>query len=219
MDYLRSRQRMVQDQILSRGIKDPKVLEAMETVPRHLFVPDALRGQAHSDIALPIGEGQTISQPFIVAYMTEALRLRGSERVLEIGTGSGYQAAVLSCLADRVYSIERIRALLERARKALDLIQCRNVITRLFDGSLGWKEEGPFDAILVTAAAPAIPHPLLEQLKAGGRLIVPVGEKGGQRLLRVQRGPNGFSKEDLIECNFVALVGEHGWEKTKKTSG
>ncbi|MBU1206749.1 MAG: protein-L-isoaspartate(D-aspartate) O-methyltransferase [Proteobacteria bacterium] len=212
-DYFRARQRMVKEQIIGRGIKDPRVIAAMEQVPRHLFVPETLQGQAYGDSALPIGEGQTISQPFMVAFMTEALMLRGDERVLEIGTGSGYQTAILAKLADRVYSVERIRSLLERARKNFDQVQCRNVMTRLFDGSYGWKEEGPFDAIMVTAGAPSVPPPLLEQLKIGGVLVIPVGDKNSQRLLSVRRKKRGFSEEDLRECSFVALVGEHGWEK------
>ncbi|MDI6755509.1 MAG: protein-L-isoaspartate(D-aspartate) O-methyltransferase [Thermodesulfobacteriota bacterium] len=213
LDYLKAREKMVKEQIINRGIKDPRVIAAMEQVPRHLFVPETLHGQAYGDSALPIGEGQTISQPFMVAFMSEALGLRGDERVLEIGTGSGYQTAILARLADRVYSVERIRSLLERARKVLDLVQCRNVITKLFDGSFGWKEEGPFDAILVTAGSPEIPKPLMDQLKIGGRLVIPVGDKNSQRLLRVRRNRRGFSQENLRECSFVALLGEHGWEK------
>lgn len=213
LDYLKAREKMVKEQIINRGIKDPRVIAAMEQVPRHLFVPETLHGQAYGDSALPIGEGQTISQPFMVAFMSEALGLRGVERVLEIGTGSGYQTAILAKLADRVYSVERIRSLLEKARKNFDQLQCRNVMTRLFDGSYGWKEEGPFDAILVTAGAPSIPPPLLEQLKIGGGLVIPIGDKNSQRLLRVRRKKRGWSEEALRECSFVALVGEHGWEK------
>jgi protein-L-isoaspartate(D-aspartate) O-methyltransferase len=215
-DYFRARQRMVKEQIIGRGIREPRVIAAMEQVPRHLFVPETLQGQAYGDSALPIGEGQTISQPFMVAFMSEALGLRGDERVLEIGTGSGYQTAILAKLADRIYSVERIRSLLERARKNFDQVQCRNVITRLFDGSYGWKEEGPFDAILVTAGAPSLPSPLMEQLKIGGVLVIPVGDKNSQRLLRVRRKKRGFPEEDLRECSFVALVGEHGWEKSAR---
>ncbi len=215
-DYARARQRMVREQVVARGIKDPRVIAAMEQVPRHLFVPETLHGQAYGDCALPIGEGQTISQPFIVAFMSEAMGLNGSERVLEIGTGSGYQTAVLASLADRVYSVERIRSLLEKARKSLDQIQCQNVITRLFDGSHGWREESPFDAILVTAGAPSLPSPLVEQLKVGGTLVIPVGDRDSQKLFRVRRKRKGFSQEDLGECSFVALVGEHGWGKGEK---
>jgi len=216
LDYAPARERMVREQIIGQNIKDPRVIEAMRKVPRHFFVPEALRGQAYGDSALPIGEGQTISQPHTVAYVCEALKLGGRERVLEIGTGSGYQAAVLAQLAERVFSVEKIRSLLERARKVLDQIQCQNVITRLFDGSYGWKEEGPFDAILVTAGAPFIPPPLLDQLKVGGRMIIPVGERNSQNLVRIHRGPEGFAEENLMTCNFVALVGKYGWVKRKR---
>ena len=207
---------MVASDLAKRGIKDARVLEAFRLVQRELFVPDKLLGFAYEDSPLPIGESQTISQPYIVAYMSEALGLQGHERVLEIGTGSGYQTAVLSRLGGRIYSVERIRSLLEQARKVLDLLECRNVITRLFDGSYGWKDEGPFDAILVTAAAPAVPRPLMEQLKVGGRMIVPIGSRDSQRLVRFHRGPRGLKEEELQECHFVALVGEHGWEKKPK---
>jgi protein-L-isoaspartate(D-aspartate) O-methyltransferase len=206
---------MVREQVLGRGIQDRRVVETLLKIPRHFFVPEALVGQAYADSALPIGEKQTITQPFMVAFMSQALNLKGKERVLEIGTGSGYQAAVLSSLAARVYSVERIRSLLERARKALDQIHCRNVLTRLFDGSYGWKEESPFDAILVTAGAPSIPKLLVEQLKVGGVLVIPVGTRKEQKLLRLRRGIDGFTQELLIDCHFVDLVGEHGWEKRK----
>jgi len=206
---------MVREQVLGRGIQEARVVEAMLKIPRHWFVPEALVGQAYADSALPIGEKQTISQPFMVAFMTQALNLKGKERILEIGTGSGYQTAILSCLAGRVYSVERIRSLLEHARKALDRIHCRNVLTRLFDGSYGWKEESPFDAILVTAGAPSIPKVLVEQLKVGGVLLIPVGTRKEQRLLRLRRGLEGIAQELLIDCHFVDLVGEHGWKKRK----
>jgi len=215
-DYSRARRRMVIEQVVGRGIVDPKVISAMEQIPRHLFAPASLLSQAYGDSALPIGEGQTISQPFIVAYMSEALELKGNERVLEIGTGSGYQTAILSRLAARVYSVERIRSLLEKARKVLDQIDCRNVLTKLFDGTYGWKEESPFDAIIVTAAAPSLPPPLGEQVKTGGVVVIPIGDQKEQRLVRLRKGRRGFIKEDLRECNFVALVGEHGWDKQKK---
>jgi protein-L-isoaspartate(D-aspartate) O-methyltransferase len=154
----------------------------------------------------------------MVAYMSEALGLRGSERVLEVGTGSGYQAAVLACLAERVYSVERIRSLLERARKTLDRIHCYNVVTKLSDGSYGWEEEAPFDAILITAGAPSLPQPLVAQLKTGGTMVIPVGERNSQKLIRVRKVSRGFSQEDLLECNFVSLVGEFGWAKREKWS-
>ena len=218
LDYIRTREKMVQEQIIDRGIKDPRVIEAMRKIPRHLFVPDALLGRAYGDTALPIGDGQTITQAYMVAYMSEALGLQGSERVLEVGTGSGYQAAVLACLAERVYSVERIRSLLERARKTLDRIHCHNVVTGLSDGSYGWQEEAPFDAILITAGAPSLPQPLVDQLKTGGTMVIPVGERNSQRLIRVRKDSRGWSEEDLMECNFVALVGEYGWAKREKWS-
>lgn len=204
---------MVREQVLGRGICDRRVIEAMLRIPRHFFVPEALWGQAHGDSALPIGEKQTITQPFMVAYLSQALLLKGKERILEIGTGSGYQAAVLSCLAARVYSVERIRSLLEGARKALDRIDCRNVLTRLFDGTYGWKEESPFDRILVTAGAPAIPAALVEQLKMGGVMVIPVGTRKEQKLLRIRRLPEGIAQELLRDCRFVDLVGDHAWKK------
>ena len=213
INYTKAREGMVREQIISRGIKDLRVIDALKQIPRHLFIPDALHGQAYGDFALPIGEGQTISQPYMVAYMSENLGLRGEERVLEIGTGTGYHTAVLSHLCGRVYSVERIRSLLEQARRVLERMQCQNVMTRLFDGSHGWKEEAPFDAILVTAGAPSLPRPLLEQLKIGGTMVIPVGSRNSQRLLKIRRGPEGLLEEDLMECNFVALVGEHGWAK------
>jgi protein-L-isoaspartate(D-aspartate) O-methyltransferase len=218
LDYTRAREKMVQEQIIDRGIQDPRVIEAMRKIPRHLFVPDALLGRAYGDTALPIGDGQTITQPYVAAYMTEALGLRGHERVLEVGTGSGYQAAILACLAERVYSVERIRSLLEKARKALDRVHCLNVMTKLSDGSYGWQEEAPFDAILITAGAPSIPPPLADQLKIGGTMVIPVGERNTQRLIRIRRDSRGWSEENLMKCNFVALVGEYGWAKREKWS-
>ena len=207
---------MVREQIIARGIKDPHVIDAMQQVPRDLFVPEALAGQAYGDFALPLGEGQTISQPYMVAYMSESLELTGNEHVLEVGTGTGYQTAVLSRLTARVYSLERIRSLLEKARKILEQIQCRNVITQLSDGSYGWKDEAPFDAIIVTAGSPSLPEPLIEQLKVGGTMIIPVGSRNVQRLIRVRRSARGLLEENLMECSFVALVGDHGWPKREK---
>ena len=212
--YRKQRMRMVDTQIRSRGIRDARVLGAMETIPRHLFVEEALRDQAYNDNPLPIGERQTISQPYIVALMTEALALQGMEKVLEIGTGSGYQTAVLAQIADRVCSIERIASLAGAARRMLDYLNAYNVAIRVGDGTFGWKEESPFDAILVTAGAPKIPSLLIEQLKAGGRLVIPVGDRYTQTLIRATRLSEktlDIKKEDLGGCRFVDLIGEHGW--------
>ena len=212
--YRKQRMRMVDTQIRSRGIRDVRVLRAMEETPRHLFVEEALRDQAYNDNPLPIGERQTISQPYIVALMTEALALQGMEKVLEIGTGSGYQTAVLAQIADRVCSIERIASLAGAARRMLDYLNAYNVAIRVGDGTFGWKEESPFDAILVTAGAPKIPSLLIEQLKAGGRLVIPVGDRYTQTLIRATRLSEktlDIKKEDLGGCRFVDLIGEHGW--------
>ena len=204
---------MVETQLIPRGIKDKRVINAMLTIPRHLFVPEeALWSQAYSDFPLPIGEKQTISQPYIVALMTEALELKGSERVLEIGTGSGYQTAILSMLAEKVYSIERISTLAARARKVLDSINCSNVVIKIGDGTLGWPEESPYDAILTTAAAPEIPKCYVDQLKIGGRLIIPVGDVYSQVLVKVIKTKDGIIKQDMGGCRFVKLIGRYGWK-------
>jgi protein-L-isoaspartate(D-aspartate) O-methyltransferase len=208
-----ARQRMVDEQIASRGIKDVLVLHAMNKVPRHRFVEEALQGQAYNDYPLPIGEKQTISQPYMVALMTEALELKGDERVLEIGTGSGYQAAILAELAEWVYSIERIRSLANRARKLFDELDIYNVEIKVSDGTQGWKEKAPFQAITVTAGTPEIPQPLLDQLDLGGRLVVPIGDAFSQTLVRVIRTNEGFKREDMGGCHFVKLIGEYGWQE------
>jgi protein-L-isoaspartate(D-aspartate) O-methyltransferase len=213
LDFTMARKRMVDEQIASRGIKDVHVLHAMSKVPRHRFVEEALQGQAYNDYPLPIGEKQTISQPYMVALMTEALELKGDETVLEIGTGSGYQAAILSELAEWVYSIERIRSLANRARKLFDELDIYNVEIKVSDGTHGWKEKAPFHAITVTAGAPEIPQPLLDQLDLGGRLVVPIGDAFSQTLVRVIRTEEGFKQEDLGGCHFVKLIGEHGWQE------
>lgn len=213
MDYAIARRLMVERQIIGRGVNDRLVLDAMMGVPRHLFVEEALRGQAYGDYPLPIGEKQTISQPFMVAYMTAALSLRGGEKVLEIGTGSGYQAAILSQIASRVYSVERIAILARRARRVLDSIGCQNVNIKLSDGTLGWEEEAPFDGIVVTAGAPTVPPHYLDQLAIGGRLVLPVGSRGTQVLKRItRRGMTDFVEENLLDCRFVPLIGKDGWE-------
>lgn len=210
--YERARRAMVETQLVSRGIGQPRVLDAMRTVPRHLFVDDALADSAYGDYPLPIGEGQTISQPFMVAFMTEALELTGPEKVLEVGTGSGYQTAVLSMLADRVFSIERKPRLAQRARRILDELQCTNVVIRIGDGTLGLPEEAPFDAIIVTAASPSIPPAYTEQLAEGGRLVIPVGEEFVQTLMRIRKENGRLVEEDLGACRFVKLIGRYGWK-------
>lgn len=211
LDFAKAREKMVDEQLASRGIKDMRVLNAFCKVPRHLFVEEALHGQAYNDYPLPIGQKQTISQPYMVALMTQALELRGDERVLEIGTGSGYQSAILAELAEWVYSVERIRSLANRARKILEQLLCYNVEIRVFDGTEGWKEKAPFHAITVTAGAPEIPQPLLDQLATGGRLVVPVGDVFSQTLVRVIRTEGGFKREDMGGCHFVRLIGKYGW--------
>ncbi len=204
---------MVRDQIRSRGVTNPLVLKAMERVPREEFVPPSSRERAYEDCPLPIGYDQTISQPYIVAYMTQALRLCGGEKVLEIGTGCGYQAAVLAEIASRVYSIERIGELADRAKKTLESLGYCNVEIKVGDGTLGWPEHAPYDAIIVTAGGPKVPPPLVEQLKEGGRLVMPVGEyRFHQSLVRVTKGVGGkINKEFLIDVLFVPLLGEEGW--------
>lgn len=213
--YQKQRSRMVESQLKSRGIKDVRILKAMETIPRHLFVDEGLADQAYNDNPLPIGQGQTISQPYVVALMTEALELKGGEKVLEIGTGSGYQTAILAELADRVFSIERVASLAAQARKVLDLLNYYNVAIRVGDGTYGWKEESPFDAIIVTAGAPSLPRIFIEQLAVGGRLVLPVGGRLSQELLKVVRqseDPDDIKTMDLGGVRFVDLIGEHGWK-------
>jgi protein-L-isoaspartate(D-aspartate) O-methyltransferase len=211
--YRIAREKMVETQIKARGIKDERVLEAMLKVPRHLFVDEALRDQAYGDFPLPIGEGQTISQPYIVAVMTEALELKGNERVLEVGTGSGYQTAILAELAFWVYTIEKYSTLLEKAKKILLNLGYKNISFKLGDGSLGWKEVAPFDAIIVTAAAPQIPPPLIEQLIEGGRIVIPVGDVYSQVLIKgIKRGEKLYT-ETLEPVRFVKLVGAYGFKE------
>jgi protein-L-isoaspartate(D-aspartate) O-methyltransferase len=207
-----ARERMVREQIEARGIKDPRVLAAMRKVPRHLFIDEALWPQAYNDYPLPIGEGQTISQPYIVALMTSALELKGDEKVLEIGTGSGYQTAILAELAKGVFTIERVDDLMLKAKKILDRLGYFNVAYKTGDGTLGWPEMAPFQGIIVTAAAPDIPLPYLEQLDVGGRIVIPIGDRWAQMLYKVTKLPNGeFKKENLGGCRFVPLIGEYGW--------
>jgi protein-L-isoaspartate(D-aspartate) O-methyltransferase len=209
----KERNRMVDDQIIPRGVRDERVLAALRKVPRHEFLPEAIRGMAYADNALPIGEGQTISQPYMVALMTELLALKGTERVLEIGTGSGYQSAVLAELCEKVYTVERIKTLADRARSTLDRLGYRSVAIKVYDGTYGWKDMAPFDAILVTAGSPDIPAPLVEQLKEGGKMVIPVGTRYGQELIRVIKTAEGTLKEQTIPCVFVPLIGNHGWKE------
>jgi protein-L-isoaspartate(D-aspartate) O-methyltransferase len=213
INFQKARDRMVEVQIISRGIHDQRVLDAMRKVPRHLFVDEALQEQAYSDHPLPIADKQTISQPYIVALMTEKLELQGHEKVLEIGTGSGYQAAVLAELAQRVFSIERLPGLAYRANQTLRKLGYSNIIVRVSDGTLGWPDESPFDGIIVTAGAPKVPQPLVDQLAMGGRLVVPVGDRMSQNLILVERVPEGIRKTDLGGVRFVDLVGKWGWEE------
>ena len=203
--------RMVERQLRRRDIVDERVLAAMARVPRELFVPRDLRGRAYTDAALPIGSGQTISQPFMVAAICAALGLTGGERVLDVGTGSGYQAAVLAELADEVDTIERIPELAEQARRNLEAAGYGIVRVHVGDGSRGLPERAPFDAIAVAAAAPGLPQTLYDQLKPRGRLVVPVGERGAQRLQRIVRTPEGPAVVDSVPCRFVPLVGEEGF--------
>ena len=200
------RRLMVEHQIRARGVRDDCVLRAMEKIPRHLFVPDEARSSAYADEPLPIGLGQTISQPYIVAFMTEALGLKGEERVLEIGTGSGYQAAVLAECAARIYTVEVIESLSRRARRVLHDLGYRNIEYRVGDGSEGWPDEAPFDAVIVTAAAARIPEKLEHQLKPGGRMIIPVGGGYHQELRRIDRTDTGFRRDNLLAVRFVPLV-------------
>jgi protein-L-isoaspartate(D-aspartate) O-methyltransferase len=211
IDFSKTRLRMVEEQLIGRGITDPRVIAAMKKVPRHRFVEEALQSQAYSDHPLPIGEKQTISQPYMVALMTEALQLKERDHVLEIGSGSGYQTAVLAELAEKVYSVERIRSLAIKARNLLFTLEYFNVEVKIFDGTYGWEEQSPFDAIIVTAGAPDIPQPLIDQLKVGGRLVIPVGDASIQDLIRVSKTEEGTKKEDLGGCRFVKLVGKYGW--------
>ena len=209
----RERERMVDEQLVRRGISDGRVLDAMRKVPRHRFVEEALRDRAYGDHPLPIGEGQTISQPYMVAAMTQLLRLTGSEKVLEIGTGSGYQTAILAELARRVCSIERLAPLAAQARRVLEELGYTNAVVRTGDGTFGWPDEAPFDRILVAAGAPAVPAPLFQQLTEGGRLVLPVGEAQSQTLHLVEKVDGQMRTSTDCGCVFVKLVGRYGWEE------
>jgi protein-L-isoaspartate(D-aspartate) O-methyltransferase len=211
--FKKPRLEMVESQLVrvGREIKDQRVLEAMRTVPRHLFVEEALRGKAYEDYPLPIGEKQTISQPYMVALMCERLDLKGGEKVLEIGTGSGYQTAVLSLLAGQVYSIERIAPILFRTRKIIESLGIHNVALKVGDGTIGWSDFAPFDSIIVSAGGPSAPQPLMDQLAVGGRMVIPVGHETGQMLRTIINTGCGFKTLEDTPCTFVKLVGRYGW--------
>lgn len=210
--YAVARRRMVSEQLIPGGIRDSRVIEAMGRVPRHAFVSQGMEDQAYLDRPLPIGMGQTISQPLMVAIMTESLALCGTERVLEIGTGSGYQAAILAELVREVFTIERIKDLSIRARKILYRLRYENIKLRIGDGTLGWPEEAPFDRIVVTAGAPSVPEELMKQLADGGRLVIPVGGEDVQILDIISRSGEEFHKHSITACRFVKLVGAQGWQ-------
>jgi len=212
LDYHLVRERMVKTQLIPRGINDKRVLQAMGKIPRDRFIEEALKGEAYNDHPLPIGHKQTISQPYIVALMTEALKLTGNERTLEIGTGSGYQTAILAELSEKVYTVERIRSLLVKSRNILAELGYNNILFKAFDGTLGWKEHEPYDAIIITAGAPNVPQPLLDQLAEGGRLIIPVGNRFSQELIKMTKKRGRYIQKNLGGCRFVDLIGVHGWK-------
>jgi len=210
--YLRARLKMV-ERLRRKGIRDERVLQAMAEIPRHLFVEEALQGRAYENHPLPIGSGQTISQPYMVALMTELLEIDKNDRVLEIGAGSGYQTAILAYLAKRVYAIERISELARRAQERLKKLGIQNAVVKAFDGSVGWSEFAPYDGILVAAGSPDIPKPLVDQLTVDGRLVIPVGDEKLQRLIRVIKGEPENKIEDHGGCVFVKLLGQYGWKE------
>jgi len=212
LDFKELREFMVKTQLISRGIKDELVLNAMKRVPRHLFVDDSMQNKAYEDMALPIGEGQTISQPYMVAIMTELLELKGNEKVLEIGTGSGYQTAILAELAKEVYSVECVTVLAKRSEERLHSLGYNNIHIKVGDGTIGWAEESSFDRILITAGCPKIPNPLIEQLSEGGIIIAPVGDRFSQQLLKVRKSKGKLLEYYHTPCVFVPLIGKHGWE-------
>jgi len=212
MDFTLLRKRMVEEQLMPRGIKDPRVLEVFSKVERHQFLPEDFRGSAYADYPVPIGEGQTISQPFIVALMTESLEVGPEDKILEIGTGSGYQAAILAELAKEVYTIERIESLAKKAEALLKDLGYNNITIKVDDGTLGWKENAPFNKIIITAASPRIPLPLTEQLAENGKLILPLGETFSQVLTLVEKKANQLKHQQICGCVFVPLVGKYGWK-------
>lgn len=212
LNYTQAREQMVREQLVKRGVSDPLVLTAMSKVPRHEFVTDSLRERAYEDNPLPIGEGQTISQPYMIALMAETLKLAEGEKVLEVGTGSGYLSAILAEQGVQVCSVEMSERLARQAQATLRRLEYQNVSVLIGDGTLGWQAEAPFDAIVVGAAAPCLPRPLLAQLRMGGRLVVPMGDEDIQTLVRIWKEPKGFREEYFGECRFVKLQGAYGWE-------
>ncbi|RLE06733.1 protein-L-isoaspartate O-methyltransferase [Candidatus Aerophobetes bacterium] len=214
MDYNRLREEMVKKQLIARGIKDGRVLEVFRRLKREKFVPPEVQKDAYEDFPLPIGEGQTISQPYMVALMTQCLELRGGERVLEIGTGSGYQTAVLAELAKEVYSVERINSLAQRTGKLLKKLGYTNIRILVANGTLGWEEFSPYDRILVTAGAKEVPQPLLSQLKEGGIMVIPVGDMYSQELEVIRKEEDSIKTETVEKCVFVPLIGMHGWKES-----
>ena len=212
MDFDAAREKMVLEQLVDRGIKNQEVIRAFLKVPRHLFVEEALRERAYGDYPLPIGLNQTISQPYMVALMCELLELKGDEKVLEIGTGSGYETAILAELVERVFSIERIDYLIQNARTVLDKLRYNNVVTKVADGTYGWREESPFDGIVVTAASPQIPKKLLDQLAVKRHLVIPKGDAFSQTLFKITKAEKGFHTKSITGCVFVKLIGKYGWE-------
>lgn len=213
MDFDTLRREMVEEQLISRGIKDKRVLDAFRKVPRHEFVSKELKDSAYIDSPLPIGEGQTISQPYMVALMTECLCLKGQERVLEIGTGSGYQTAILAELAKEVYSVERIEILALRARQTLEILGYKNIKIKIDDGTLGWPEFSPYEGIIVTAAAPKVPPPLIEQLKDGGLLVIPLNGRFSQILTVIEKTKDKLKVNEVCSCVFVPMIGKYGWNE------
>ncbi len=203
--------RMVKEQLVPRGVTDEDVIQAILKVPRHLFVEDALQGQAYGDFALPIGEGQTISQPYIVGLMSQALELSGNEKVLEIGTGCGYQTSILSQLSDKVYTVERLKSLFIKARRNFDNLHYLNIICNFDDGTVGWANNAPYDAIIVTAAGPTVPEALIDQLADPGVMVIPVGERAGQKLKVIKKRDGKISETDIENVRFVRLIGKEGW--------
>ncbi len=211
-DFRIAREKMVKDQLVARGIKNKRVLQVMGKIPRHLFIEEALAGEAYNDHPVPIGEKQTISQPYIVALMTEALELKRDDNTLEIGTGSGYQTAILAELSSRVYTIERIEFPLMNARKILAKLGYTNILFKIFDGTTGWRKYAPFDTIMVTAGAPDLPKPLIDQLADNGRMVIPIGDRYSQEMIKIIRKGKSLKQKNLGGCRFVNLIGIHGWQ-------